>query len=135
MMSADVQYDPQYPLQIGVDFGLTPAAIFGQRTSGGAWKILDELVTFDMGLERFGQELIGKIAASFNKAEVQIWGDPAGNKREEIYEVTAFVHLQSIGFLAQPTDSTLLMKTQSVTVGLAFTLYMPPPNRWVWLKG
>ena len=105
MMSADVQYDPQYPLQIGVDFGLTPAAIFGQRTSGGAWKILDELVTFDMGLERFGQELIGKIAASFNKAEVQIWGDPAGNKRDEIYEVTAFDHLQSIGFRAQPTDS------------------------------
>jgi len=105
MMSGDVTYDPQYPLQIGVDFGLTPAAIFGQRTSGGAWKVLDELVTFDMGLERFGQELLAKIAASFNKADVVIWGDPAGNKRDEIYEVTAFDHLRSIGFKASPTDS------------------------------
>lgn len=105
LMSGEPEFDPMYPLQIGVDFGLTPAAIFGQRTTGGSWRVLDELVTFDMGLERFGQELIAKIAASFPKAEVIIWGDPAGVKRDEIYEVTAFDHLRSLGFKAQPTES------------------------------
>lgn len=105
LMSGDAEYDPEYPLQIGVDFGLTPAAIFGQRTAGGSWRIIDELVTFNMGLERFGQELLATIAARYDKAEVIIWGDPAGNKRDEIYEVTAFDHLRSIGFKANPTDS------------------------------
>ena len=98
LMSGDVEVDPYYPIQIGVDFGLTPAAIFGQRTTAGAWRICDELVTFDMGLERFGQELLGRIAERYSKHEIMIWGDPAGNKRDEIYEVTAFDHLRSIGF-------------------------------------
>ena len=40
MMSADVQYDPQYPLQIGVDFGLTPAAVFGQKMHNGRWHVV-----------------------------------------------------------------------------------------------
>ena len=105
LMSAELEADPYYPVQIGVDFGLTPAAVFGQRTNGGAWRVLDELVSFDMGLERFGQELQARVAEKFNKNEILIWGDPAGNKRDEIYEVTAFDHLRSIGFKAQPTDS------------------------------
>ena len=105
LMSGDAELDPYYPIQIGVDFGLTPAAVFGQRTAGGGWRILDELVTFDMGLERFGQELLARIGERYGKSEVLIWGDPAGNKRDEIYEVTAFDHLRSLGFKAQPTDS------------------------------
>ena len=98
LMSGDTEVDPYFPVQIGVDFGLTPAAIFGQRTNAGGWRILDELVTFDMGLERFGQELLGRIAERYSKSEILIWGDPAGNKRDEIYEVTAFDHLRSLGF-------------------------------------
>jgi hypothetical protein len=58
-----------------------------------------------MGLERFGQELLGRIAERYSKSEILIWGDPAGNKRDEIYEVTAFDHLRSLGFKAQPTES------------------------------
>lgn len=105
IMSGDTSLDPYYPVQIGVDFGLTPAAVFGQRTTTGAWKIIDEIVTFDMGLERFGRELMARIAERYNKHDILIWGDPAGNKRDEIYEVTAFDHLRSLGFKAQPTDT------------------------------
>ena len=105
IMSGDTSLDPYYPVQIGVDFGLTPAAVFGQRTTTGAWKIIDEIVTFDMGLERFGRELMARIAEQYNKHDILIWGDPAGNKRDEIYEVTAFDHLRSLGFKAQPTDT------------------------------
>ena len=105
LMSGNTEVDPYFPVQIGVDFGLTPAAIFGQRTSGGGWRVLGELVTFDMGLERFGQELLARIAERYSKCEILVWGDPAGNKRDEIYEVTAFDHLRSLGFKAQPTES------------------------------
>ena len=52
-----IEPDISLPIQVGVDFGLTPAAIFGQRLKNGRWVILHELVTFDMGLERFGTML------------------------------------------------------------------------------
>jgi hypothetical protein len=105
MMSADLEYDPSLPIQIGLDFGLTPAAVIGQKTSAGTWKVLHEIVTFDMGLERFGQQLLGELNARFPKAQVMIWGDPAGMQRDAIYEVTAFDHLRTLGLRAQPTPS------------------------------
>ena len=106
LMSVEhLEFDPALPLQIGLDFGLTPAAVFGQRSGSGKWKILHELVTFDMGLERFGNQLKAEIDTVFPNAEVMIWGDPAGNQRDQIYEVTAFEHLKSIGLLARPTHT------------------------------
>jgi hypothetical protein len=96
------EYNPTLPLQIGLDFGLTPAAVFGQRTASGQWNILHELVTFDMGLENFGTKLKAELETLYPKAEVMIWGDPAGQQRDQIYETTSFAYLQSIGLLARP---------------------------------
>ncbi len=105
MMSADIDYDPNLPIQVGLDFGLTPAAVIGQKTSAGTWNVLHEIVTFDMGLERFGQQLLGELNARFPKAQIMVWGDPAGMQRDAIYEVTAFDHLRTLGLRAQPTPS------------------------------
>jgi hypothetical protein len=105
MMSADLEYDPNLPIQVGLDFGLTPAAVIGQKTSAGTWNVLHEIVTFDMGLERFGQQLLGELNAKFPKSQIMIWGDPAGMQRDAIYEVTAFDHLRTLGLRAQPTPS------------------------------
>ena len=103
MMSVDgLQYDSHLPIQIGLDFGLTPAAVFGQRHSSGQWRIIHELVTFDMGLERFGNQLKAEIETLFPDADIMIWGDPAGQQRDQIFEVTAFDHLKTIGMLARP---------------------------------
>ena len=95
--------DIQYPIQVGGDFGLTTAAIFGQKLPNGQWRIFHELVTFDMGLERFGYMLKGELETRFPKYDVLVWGDPAGMKRDEIFEVTAFDHLRTIGLVARPT--------------------------------
>ena len=100
-----LQYDISLPIQIGLDFGLTPAACFGQRHPSGQWRIIHELVTFDMGLERFGNQLKAEVETLFPKAEVMIWGDPAGQQRDQIYEVTAFDHLKTLGLLARPAAS------------------------------
>ena len=49
LMAADfLEPDISLPIQVGVDFGLTPAAIFGQRTTKGRWNILHELVTLSL---------------------------------------------------------------------------------------
>lgn len=105
MMSGEVEYDPEHALQIGLDFGLTPAAVVGQRYPNGRWVILDEIVTFDMGLERFGQQLLAELNARYPKAQIMLWGDPAGMQRDAIYEVTAFDYLRTLGLRAQPTPT------------------------------
>ena len=104
-MSGEVDYDPELPLQVGLDFGLTPAAVVGQRLNNGRWIVLDEIVTFDMGLERFGQQLLAELNARYPKAQMMMWGDPAGMQRDAIYEVTAFDYLRTLGLRAQPTPS------------------------------
>ncbi len=49
--------------------------------------------------------LVGDLQQRFPKAEVMIWGDPAGMKRDEIYEVTAFDYLKTLNLQARPTVS------------------------------
>jgi hypothetical protein len=58
-----------------------------------------------MGLERFGQQLLAELNAKYPKAQVMLWGDPAGMQRDAIYEVTAFDYLRTLGLRAQPTPS------------------------------
>ena len=103
IMSAELEADPTLPIQVGLDFGLTPAAVFGQRHPSGQWRVLHEIVTFDMGLERFGQQLLSELQVRFPKYECRIWGDPAGLQRDAIYETTAFEYLKSLGLKAEPT--------------------------------
>ena len=40
-----------------------------------------------------------------NARDIKIWGDPAGSKRDEIFEVTAFDHLKTQNLNARPTVS------------------------------
>jgi hypothetical protein len=109
MVVDKLDYDPAVPLQIGLDFGLTPAAVFGQKMRNGRWHILHEIVSFSMGLERFGQILMHDVMTHFPKAQIFIWGDPAGVARDGIFEVTAFDYLKTLGLNAQPTASNDFM--------------------------
>jgi hypothetical protein len=104
-MSGDTEVDPAVPIQVGLDFGLTPAATIGQRLANGRWLIHKEIVTFDMGLERFGMELLALLNQHYPNHQVLLWGDPAGMARDAIYEVTSFEFLRTLGLRAQPTAS------------------------------
>jgi len=109
LMTSDVEIEKGMPVHIGLDFGLTPAAVFGQKMPNGRWHVVHELVAFDMGLERFCHHLLADIETHFPGSDVMIWGDPAGVKRDEIFEVTAFEHMQTLGLRAQPTASNDFM--------------------------
>jgi len=41
------------PLVVGMDLGLTPAAVIGQQDPRGRALVFDEAVSFDMGVQRF----------------------------------------------------------------------------------
>lgn len=77
------------PLLIGVDLGLTPAAVIGQRLVDGRWLILDELVTDDCGTIRFADLLAAHIARKYPDHNVSAgWFDPAGTVRSQNDEKT-----------------------------------------------
>lgn len=107
---------PGHTIFVGIDFGLTPAAVFGQKVRG-RWIVLRELVTTDMGIVRFSsllREVMGELGG-----EVSIWGDPTGDSRVGTDEDTPFRVLQRKGLLVRPTltnDPTL--RIEAVTVPL-----------------
>ena len=92
-------------IYIGVDFGLTPAAVFGQRLPTGRWILLNELVCFDMGVIRFSELLRTEIAKYYKGYEVDIYGDPAGDFRSQTDERTPFQIMRQCGLKAKPAPS------------------------------
>jgi len=71
-------------MHIGLDFGLTPAALLGQRTPSGQWRVFDELVTEDTGVIRFATELKRFLADRYPGVPIRsITGDPSGDQRQE----------------------------------------------------
>lgn len=87
---------------VGIDFGLTPAAVFGQLTPGGQMQIIDELVTEDMGAVSFGKLLNEKLQREYCGCETFIYADPAGEQRSQTDETTPFQILWNQGIMAWP---------------------------------
>jgi len=93
------------PLYIGIDFGLTPAAVIGQKVRN-RWLIQSEVVAFDMGIVRFAEVLRNEIATRFSEtSDVYIYGDPAGDFRAQTDESTPFHILRGAGLRAFPAPS------------------------------
>tara|TARA_R110000787_G_scaffold126383_2_gene237690 strand:+ start:1663 stop:3180 length:1518 start_codon:yes stop_codon:yes gene_type:complete len=106
------------PLFIGLDFGLTPAAIFGQKVRG-RWLLLQEIVAFDMGIVRFAELLRQEIAVRYANCDVNIFGDPAGDFRAQTDESTPFQILRGAGLKARPTHSNdVALRLESVSAPL-----------------
>jgi len=97
---------PGLPLLLGQDFGLTPAAVIGQRLANGRIQIIDELVAQDMGIQRFGQELLPLLNGKYKDFEFSVMcGDPSGNQRAQTNEITPFQIVQAMGIPIRPAKS------------------------------
>lgn len=112
---------PGLPVWIGIDFGLTPAAVFGQRKVTGAWRWFDELVSEDMGARRFGEQLNAKLRRDYPSAEIGgITGDPAGDARAQTDETTPFQVLAGVGVHARPAPSNdFTLRREAVALPLS----------------
>lgn len=108
-----VQYSPRLKLHIGIDFGLTPAAIFGQRSPMGQIRWLSELVATRLGAKNFAREIRAHLAEHYPEAYSQqdkllgtITGDPAGQAgMADDEEKTVFTVLESEGIKAKPAPT------------------------------
>ena len=107
------------PVFIGIDFGLTPAAVFGQKMPNGRWLILQELVCFDMGISRFSNLLKHEIAKNYKGYDVDIYGDPSGDFRAQTDETTPFQILRQNGIRGKPAPSNdIALRIESVETSL-----------------
>lgn len=84
-------------LKIGVDFGLTPAAVITQNDAKGRLLVLDEIVGEDMGFRQFLEDLlIPYLAVNYpawwSKKDdmIMLIGDPAGDQRAQSDEKSCF---------------------------------------------
>ena len=98
-INPDLKANDALPLLIGLDFGLTPAAILGQETLTGAVHILGEVVADGMGIKQFVKHALKPLLNRFYKGyTLQLVGDPAGNRRADTDEETVFKVLTDLGF-------------------------------------
>ncbi len=108
-----------HPLIIGVDFGLTPAAVICQNVRG-RWLVFREIVSLNMGAVRFAEQLKAVLGSPpYNTHEVAIYGDPAGDDRVQTDEQTPFMMFRAAGLpiMAAPSNDPVL-RIESVAKAL-----------------
>lgn len=72
---------PGLPIHIGLDAGLDPAAVIGQKLGDGRWHILDELISeHGTGAKRFSRnlnELLKDRYEGWPVERIKAWADPS----------------------------------------------------------
>lgn len=104
----------QDPVLVGVDAGLTPAAVIGQLAYDGRLIVYDALVSEDMGALRFIREKLKPLLSNkFPGRRVMIIIDPAAMQRVQTDERSVADIYRAEGFQVKPA------KTNSVAARLA----------------
>lgn len=98
----DIVIPQTWPIYIGIDFGLTPAAVFGCRSPSDQVIVFDELIAADMDAKTFGRLLKQKIMTEYPNHRIETCGDPAGDQRAQSDSSTPFMMLQASGISAYP---------------------------------
>lgn len=96
---------PGLGLRLGLDFGLTPAAVIAQRTPMGQWRVHREIVTEDTGAIRFADAIKRTLNEHYPGVPIlAITGDPAGDQRQagDTDERSIFQLLAAQQILAEP---------------------------------
>jgi hypothetical protein len=97
--------NPELPLILGMDFGLTPAVVIAQYNSLGQLFIIDEITTDYMGLTNFLTDIvIPHFATYYSNFQIETTiGDPAGSQGSQqlTEKTTCFTVLADHGFTAR----------------------------------
>lgn len=95
-------------LHLGLDFGLTPAAAFGQQMPNGQWRFRSEVVTERSGIIRFAGLIKTHLAERYPNFKIaRITGDPSGNQAQggDEEERTVFQLLAAHGVECRPAHT------------------------------
>jgi hypothetical protein len=101
---------PDVPLIVGIDFGLTPAAVVLQKFHG-RWCAVGELIMVSMGAKRFAARLKDYLSEKFSDhwthrdSQIRFWCDPAGEQRAQTDENTPILMMRSEGVPVKPAPT------------------------------
>jgi hypothetical protein len=105
-LEKNVEAERGLPLVLGWDFGLTPACVIMQVTARGKIIILDELVSEDMGIRQFANEVVKPhLVTKYVGFQWFSAGDPAGNIRAQTDERTCLQELLEAGIATEPAPT------------------------------
>lgn len=92
------------PLVIGMDLGLTPAAVVGQMDPRGRLLVIGEAASFDMGVQRFVRTVLKPLLATerFSGMNMIVVCDPSGTQRAQTDERSAVDIIKAEGFKVIP---------------------------------
>jgi hypothetical protein len=120
-----LEWRPGLVLQLGMDFGLTPALVIAQRIPGVLqWQVLDEITSEDMGAMRFAKHAVQYLNANYPGAKYRGWGDPAGSTQAQTDETTPFQVVQAAGLPIDPAPTNDPIRRREAVVGQLTTLGM-----------
>ena len=113
------EYEPGLGLIVGLDFGLTPAAIFMQQSVSGQFRVIEELVTEDMAAVQFSDLLGERLRSKYRDERIEVFGDPAGTQRSQVDARTPFQILKKAGIDARAASTNdPLLRTEAVARNL-----------------
>lgn len=101
----DYVLNPKLPIYTGIDFGLTPAIVFGQLNANGGMDIFDEIQTFNMAAKEFGRKAHLHVQTNYRNFKIIHTGDPAGEQRAQTDEMTPYMILAEQGINAFPAET------------------------------
>ena len=97
------------PIIVGMDLGLTPAALIGQQDPRGRALIMAECVSYDMGIQRFVRTLLKPLLYErFSGCPVLVVVDPAGTARAQTDERSAVDIVKAEGFKVIPAKTNAI---------------------------
>ena len=97
------------PIIVGMDLGLTPAAVIGQQDPRGRALVLGECVSTDMGAQRFMRTMLKPLLVQrFGGAPVLIVVDPAGTQRAQTDERSVVDIVKAEGFKVIPARTNTI---------------------------
>ncbi len=96
-------------LVVGMDFGLTPAAVIGYQTPTGQIQIVNECWSDDMGVTRFVDLKLKPVLRRYPGADSLVIGDPAGRNRTMNDEKSCFDILKQARVQAQAASTNALV--------------------------
>lgn len=111
-------YKPEHELVVGLDFGRTPAAVWGQQY-GRRWYILGEYYLEDVSSSEFAPALKRELARRIPNLDwkhIKFWGDPAGDFGNDATNSTSYDIFRQHGLFVREAMAGLRITARLETV-------------------
>ncbi len=119
--SKSMEYIPDFPLLVGLDFARNPAAVFGQNVRGQMC-VLDELGAENVSAATFAPMVRQRIAERFPdafKKGVAFYGDPTGRSKGQGTDQTPYQIFMKHGMAVFPQSNSIDLRLNTVDTMLS----------------